>query len=97
MAARLLIVDGHSIIFAWPELRKLHEKRTMLARDELVKQLTEYHDYSGVHVVAVFDGRGARTNEQTEPAGIQIFYSGSGQTADDIVERLVAKYSPPAI
>jgi len=22
-----LIVDGHSVIFAWPELRALHERR----------------------------------------------------------------------
>ena len=90
---RYLIVDGHSVIFAWPELRKLHARRTVLARDELVKVLTAYQDVSGVRVVAVFDGKGAETNEATEPGGIQIFYSGAGQTADEIVERLVAKYA----
>ena len=90
---RYLIVDGHSVIFAWPELRKLHTRRTALARDELVKILTEYQDASGVHVVAVFDGKGGKFNETTEPGGIQIFYSAAGQTADDIVERLVAKYA----
>jgi predicted RNA-binding protein with PIN domain len=51
---RYLIVDGHSVIFAWPELRKLHARRTALARDELVKILTAYQDASGVRVVAVF-------------------------------------------
>lgn len=90
---RYLIVDGHSVIFAWPELRKLHTRRTALARDELVKVLTAYQDASGVRVVAVFDGKGVATSEATEPGGIQIFYSGAGQTADDIVERLVAKYA----
>ncbi len=90
---RYLIVDGHSVIFAWPELRKLHSRRTALARDELVKVLTAYQDASGVRVVAVFDGKGAETNEATVPGGIQIFYSGVGQTADEIVERLVAKYA----
>ena len=89
---RYLIVDAHSVIFAWPELRKLHTRRTVLARDELVKILTAYQDASGVRVVAVFDGKGAKMNEATEPGGIQIFYSGAGQTADEIVERLVAKY-----
>jgi predicted RNA-binding protein with PIN domain len=90
---RILIVDGHSIIFAWPELRKLHGRRTALARDELVKQLTAYQDASGVRVVAVFDGKGVKSNEATVPGGIQVFYSASGQTADSIVERLVAKYA----
>ena len=90
---RYLIVDGHSVIFAWPELRKLHARRTALARDELVKLLTEYQDASGVRVVAVFDGQGGKASEESAPGGIQIFYSAAGQTADAIVERLVAKYA----
>jgi hypothetical protein len=89
---RVLIVDGHSAIFAWPEMRAMHARRTAMARDAVVKALTEYQDSSGVHVVAVFDGKGDRANEATEPGGIQIFYSGADQTADDIIERLVAKY-----
>jgi hypothetical protein len=90
---QVLIVDGHSVIFAWPEIRALHTRRTSLAREALVKVLTEYQDASGVHVVAVFDGKGARANEATEPGGIQVFYSGADQTADDIIERLAAKYA----
>ena len=90
---RYLLVDGHSVIFAWPELRKLHARRTALARDELVKVLTEYQDASGVRVVAVFDGKGVSANEQSAPGGIQVFYSAGGQTADAIIERLAAKYA----
>jgi hypothetical protein len=90
---RVLIVDGHSVIFAWPEMRAMHARRSALARDALVKALTEYQDASGVHVVAVFDGAGARANEDTAPGGIQVFYSGADQTADDIIERLAAKYA----
>lgn len=89
---RYLIVDGHSIIFAWPELRALHSKKTASARHRLTKLLTEYQDFTGINVVVVFDGRGAMVTQDTEPGGIQIFYSSSGHTADDIVERLVAKY-----
>lgn len=90
---RYLIVDGHSVIFAWPELRRLHTRRTALARDELVKILTEYQDASGVRAVVVFDGKGLKHNQDSAPGGIQIFYSATGQTADAIVERLVAKYA----
>jgi hypothetical protein len=74
-------------------MRALHARRTGLAREALIKALTEYQDATGVHVVAVFDGKGPRANEATEPGGIQIFYSGADQTADDIIERLVAKYA----
>lgn len=90
---RYLLVDGHSVIFAWPELRKMHARRGAVAREDLVKKLTQYQDASGVRVVAVFDGKGEKASETTEPGGIQIFYSGAGQTADEIVERLVAKYA----
>jgi predicted RNA-binding protein with PIN domain len=89
---RYLIVDGHSVIFAWPELRRLHGRRTALARDELIKRLTGYQDASGVRVVLVFDGKGEALSEETQEGGIQVFYSRAGQTADDVVERLVAKY-----
>lgn len=89
-----LIVDGHSIIFAWPELRALHARRTAVAREALVRALTDYQDQSGVHVVVVFDGQGAgkRASEVSEPGGVQVFYAPAGRTADDFVERLVAKY-----
>jgi len=90
--ARFLLVDAHSAIFAWPELRALHQRRMLLARESLVKTLTEYQDITGIRVVAVFDGQGEHISEVSEPGGIQVFYSGQGQTADSVIERLVATY-----
>jgi uncharacterized protein len=90
--ARFLIVDGHSVIFAWPELRALHDRRTASARERLTKILTEYQDFTGTQVVLVFDGKGATITQETEPGGIQVFYSNAGRTADDLIERLAAKY-----
>ena len=87
-----LIVDGHSVIFAWPELRVLHERRTSLARDALARKLRDYQDWTGVRVVVVFDGRGSDVDAIAEPGEIQIFYSRAGQTADSIIERLASKY-----
>jgi uncharacterized protein len=88
-----LIVDGHSVIFAWPDLRTLHERRTSLAREELAKRLRDYQDWTGVHVVLVFDGKGSKISVLTDPHDIQVFYSRAGQTADAIVERLASKYA----
>jgi predicted RNA-binding protein with PIN domain len=91
--AQYLIVDGHSIIFAWPELRRLHERRSALAREALTKQLRDYQDWSGVRVVVVFDGSGSHVGVSSERGEVQTFYSRRGQTADAIVERLAAKYA----
>ncbi len=93
MRPQYLLVDGHSIIFAWPELRSLHDRRTSLARDALVRQLRDYQDWTGIHVVVVFDGRGPVVSHETHPGEIQIFYSRAGQTADSIIERLASKYA----
>ncbi len=94
---RVLIVDGHSIIHAWPELHSMHgrgrpEERAG-ARETLVRELRSLQDNSGDQVVVVFDGRGARLSTENFPDSVQIFYSPEGKTADDIIERLVAKYA----
>ncbi|HEV2841222.1 MAG TPA: NYN domain-containing protein [Chthoniobacterales bacterium] len=93
MRPQYLIVDGHSVIFAWPELRALHQRRSSLARDALVKKLREYQDWTDVRVAVVFDGKGTAVNVESEPGEIQIFYSREGQTADSIIERLASKYA----
>jgi len=88
-----LLVDGHSIIFAWPELRKLQARRSALAREALLKQLRHYQDWTGVRVVVVFDGKGKKIDASSEPGDVQIFYSRTGQSADAIIERLASKYA----
>jgi predicted RNA-binding protein with PIN domain len=90
--AEYLIVDGHSVIFAWPELRELHGKRTSLARDALIRKLRDYQDWTGTRVAVVFDGKGTSVGVSSGPDEIQVFYSRAGQTADSIVERLASKY-----
>jgi predicted RNA-binding protein with PIN domain len=93
MRSRYLIVDGHSVIFARPDLRKLHERRTSLAREALIKRLRDYQDRTGIRVVVVFDGKGEQVTETAHPGDVHIFYSRRGQTADAIIERLASKYA----
>ncbi len=93
MSPQYLLVDGHSIIFAWPELRALHNRRTSLAREALTRQLRDYQDWTGVDVVVVFDGRGTAVSHEAEEGEVKIFYSRDGQTADSIIERLASKYA----
>lgn len=94
-AGAYLIVDGHSIIHAWPELRKHHlvSAKRHLARDELLRRMRHLQDMSGERVIVVFDGIGSRVTEEREPGGLQIFYADAGTTADTVIERLAAKYA----
>ena len=93
MKPRVLIVDGHSMIFQWPDLTLQHAKRTAIARETLVRMLTGLQDNSDWTVAVVFDGKGVKASEASEPHGIKVFYSKSDQTADSIIERLTAKYA----
>lgn len=93
MKPRVLIVDGHSMIFQWPDLTLQHAKRTSVARETLIRMLTGLQDNSDWHVAIVFDGKGAKASEVGQAHGIQVFYSKADQTADSIIERLVATYA----
>lgn len=91
---QVLIVDGHSAIFAWDDLRALHQSKTAMARRELVAMMTRYHDATGHHVVIVFDGKGVKTDSQGGSDGdILVMYSRAGETADTVIERIVARKS----
>lgn len=95
-ALNFLIVDGHSVIHAWEELRRLHLKGSQrhLARLELLRRLRTYQDMMGIRVVVVFDGTGTQLTDERETQGLQIFYADASHTADSVIERLVAKYAP---
>ena len=88
-----LLVDGNNIIHAWPDLLKLHRQSKGLAHQELIRQLQGYHDFTHDRVVVVFDGRGTKVEEERDSGGFQIFYTSSGLTADDVIERLALKYA----
>jgi predicted RNA-binding protein with PIN domain len=93
MKQKILLVDGHSMIFDWPDLAAMHARNTAAAREELVKRLTGLQDNTEWTVAVVFDGKGVKASSDGAPNGIAVFYSQSGQTADSIIERLAAKYA----
>lgn len=93
MKQKILLVDGHSMIFDWPDLAAMHARNTAAAREELVKRLTGLQDNTEWTVAVVFDGKGVKASSDGTPHGIAVFYSQSGQTADSIIERLAAKYA----
>ncbi|WP_240772650.1 NYN domain-containing protein [Phragmitibacter flavus] len=92
---RFLLVDGHSVIHAWPELRQLHVRaaKRYLAREGLLKRMRLLQDLTGERVVVVFDGRGGKVSDEREAEGVQVFYSDDSISADGVIERLAAKYA----
>jgi len=87
-APRYLLVDGHSVLHAWPELRKLHSHKPASARERLIRQLSELHDSGRWSITLVFDGqRGGQ--ERRARDSLAVLYASAGQTADSIIERIV--------
>ena len=62
-APRYLLVDGHSIIHSWPELRALHSRQPSQARRDLIRQMSDLHDSGRWRVTLVFDGKGGGREE----------------------------------
>lgn len=90
-----LLVDGHNVMHAWPEIARhlrVASKR-QLARTELLQRLRHLQDMSGMQIVVVFDGTTAKITEEREQAGLQVIYADAGHTADDLIEKLAAKYA----
>ena len=92
-STRYLIIDGHSLIYTWDYLLKLHQSNKSSARENLIQRMTNYQDITGERVVIVFDGKGDVSESMNDENGIQVFFSKSGITADQIIERLAGKYS----
>ncbi|GAB4243265.1 MAG: hypothetical protein OHK005_07550 [Candidatus Methylacidiphilales bacterium] len=96
--ARYLLVDGHSVLFAVPELARIHRKEQRLARHLLRTRLERLHDISPWRVTLVFDGRlgqndGSVLGGTANP--MVVIYSRADQTADSIIERLTHQAPDP--
>ncbi|WP_366923281.1 NYN domain-containing protein [Metallumcola ferriviriculae] len=87
----ILIVDGYNVISAWPELIALKNTSYAHARDKLLQILSDYRGFTGIEIVVVFDAHLVKGGIQRGEtlAGIQVIFSGEGETADMIIEKLV--------
>ncbi|NBT90305.1 MAG: hypothetical protein EBT50_05650 [Verrucomicrobia bacterium] len=91
-APRYLLVDGHSIIHAWPELRSLHAHHPGQARGELIRQMSDLHDSGRWRVTLVFDGRSGG-KEETPKDSLAVLYAPANQTADSVIEKIVQAHA----
>ena len=89
MAIVRILVDGYSLLHNWPELAPKKPRHSAAARQELVHVLTRYHDATGTPITVVFDGSRPARERESSPAtaAVEILFSRSSQTADQIIER----------
>jgi predicted RNA-binding protein with PIN domain len=90
MALVRILVDGYSLLHNWPELAPGRPRHSATARDELIYILTRYQDAIQTPITIVFDGSGAPAGapKPVSTPEMEVIYSGVGQTADDIIERV---------
>ena len=96
MAIVRILVDGYSLLNSWPELAASHSPFSATARTALVHRMGRYRDAVNIPITIVFDGGAAPAGVPSEPApvGLEIVFSKAGQTADQIIERLVELLRP---
>jgi predicted RNA-binding protein with PIN domain len=94
MALARILVDGYSLLHNWPDLAPGFPRHSARAREELIHALTRYHDATGEQITIVFDGAGAPPNlpQGESSAAVEVLFSRSGQTADQLIERATHRF-----
>ena len=88
-----LFVDGYNIINSWESLIKKKDINLEEARDDLIERLAEYHHYSAIEIILVFDAHFVKNNMGTEIdyKGIQVIFTKERETADHYIEKILDK------
>ncbi len=96
MALVRILVDGYSLLHSWPRVAPGKPRHSAAARDELLRRLTQYRDATGTPITVFFDGMGGAfgTPPAVNNSEVEVLYSHSGQTADQMIERAAHRFQP---
>ena len=96
MALVRILIDGYSLLHAWPEIAPGQPRHSAAAREELLSILAQYQDFNGTPMTVFFDGAGAPagTPKVHSTPKLEILYSKAGRTADDMIERTAHRLKP---
>lgn len=85
-----IIVDGYNFI-RQTGLRRFESVSLENGRNELIKRLSVYKKAKGHKITVVFDGilGGSYAEERDRHGGIPVIYSRRGETADDVIKRII--------
>lgn len=84
-----LFVDGYNIINSWENLKEKQRINLEEARDALLEIMADYHHYSGIEIIVVFDAHLVKGNSGKEfhYKGIKVVFTKENETADHYIER----------
>jgi len=89
-----VLVDGYSLLHAWPELAPGRARHSADARAALLQKLTLYRDATRTPITIFFDGSFPRgTGPKPESSSdVEVLFSRAGQTADQMIERAAHRF-----
>ena len=98
MASSYLILDGYNVIRALDRYREGSSGGFEESRELLVNDALKAAGWTGRTVIVVFDATRSPEPERTEPragGAVRVTYSASGESADDVIERLAGDLDGP--
>ncbi|MCL0312698.1 NYN domain-containing protein [Apilactobacillus sp. TMW 2.2459] len=93
MKKQLLVIDGYNVIGNWPNLNQMKlENRLADARDELLKEISEYKKYRELNVIVIFDAMYVPgLSKKDKHYNLDIIWTSKNETADSYIEAFVRK------
>lgn len=86
-----ILIDGYNLIRQSGVFRRYDRTSLEAGRNALTHSLAAYKKQTGHRVTVVFDARegGFLTEERDRYGGIGVLYSRKGETADDLIKRMI--------
>lgn len=86
-----ILIDGYNLIRQSATLRQFDRSSLEAGRSALLQSLAAYRRRTGHLVTVVFDARegGYLTEERDRYGGVHCLYSRRGETADDLIKRMI--------
>ena len=90
----MVLVDGYNVMRYFAVTKDLSEENFEMAREIIIKQLSDYAAYKGCSLVAVFDAYKVEggTGSVFTQEGIRVVFTRQYQTADSYIEKAVHDY-----
>jgi hypothetical protein len=86
-----ILIDGYNLIRKSETLRQFDRMSLEAGRNALMRNLADYKKRTGHRVTVVFDAAqgGFLLEERDRHGGVQCLFSRKGETADDLIKRMV--------